>query len=153
MHHADPATLVISCAVRPGKSAAFARWVDDVGTAAKTADGIAGIVRLGQSDALQHLLLRFESEDALARFRAGHDYQALAARGDTLTVGVDQVATGRDVDVELPSDADASPWKRFVVTWLSVVPVLLIVSTVVRTLLPTTPPPLQIVASSLLLTS
>jgi antibiotic biosynthesis monooxygenase (ABM) superfamily enzyme len=153
MHASRPATLVLSRAVRPGKADAFARWIDELSAAARAADGFAGIVRLGQTDALQHLLLRFEDDATLARFRASAGYRALAEHGDELTVGIDQVATGRDVDIELPSDASASPWKRFIVTWLSVLPVLLLVSTVVRTLLPALPPPVQIIISSLLLTS
>ena len=153
MHVPCPATLVISRAVKPGKVEEFGRWMDDVCAAANAADGCAGIVRLGQTDALQHLLLRFASSESLDRFRSGERYRTLEVRDDELTVGIAQVARGRDVDVELPSDASASPWKRFIVTWASVLPVLLVVSTVIRTLMPTVPPPLQIIISSLLLTS
>lgn len=153
MDDARPATLVISRAVLPGKAEAFTRWIEELSAAASAAEGFSGLVRLGQTDALQHLLLRFADRAALDRFRASAAYRALAARGDELTVGTDQVASGRDVDIELPSDASASPWKRFIVTWLSVLPVLLIVSTIVRALLPTLPSPVQIIVSSLLLTS
>jgi len=146
-------TLIVSHAVRPGKTDDFAQWIEEVSDVAKRAPGFCGIVRLGQTNALRHLLLRFTSRDDLERFRAGDRYQLLERRARDLTIGIDQVADGRDVDIELPSDASVARWKRFLVTWLSVLPVLLIVSTTIRALLPTVPPPVQVIVSSLCLTS
>ncbi|WP_375273260.1 hypothetical protein [Sphingomonas sp.] len=110
-------------------------------------------MRLGQTNALRDLLLPFASREDLERFRAGETYQLLERRARDLTIGVDQVTDGREVDIELPSDASAARWKRFLVIWLSVLPVLLVVSTGVRALLPTLPAPVQIIVSSLCLTA
>jgi len=153
MQDNNPSTLIVSHAVRPGKTEEFARWIEEVSDVAKRAPGFCDIVRLGQTNALRHLLLRFASRDDLERFRAGETFQRLERRARDLTTGIDQVADGCDVDVRLPSDASAAPWKRFLVTWLSVLPVLLVVSTAIRALLPTVPPPVQVTVSSLCLTS
>ncbi|WP_294190131.1 hypothetical protein [uncultured Sphingomonas sp.] len=122
-------------------------------TTAEAANGFAGSVRLGQTNALQHLLYRFRSRALLDAFRASEAFKTLVAEGEKLATGLDQVEDGRRVEIDLPSDASASPWKRFVVTWLSVLPVLLMVSTAARKLLPFLPAPLQVVASSLVLKS
>jgi antibiotic biosynthesis monooxygenase (ABM) superfamily enzyme len=57
------------------------------------------------------------------------------------------------VQFDLPSDASAAKWKRFVTTWLAVFPVLLAISSLTRWLLEDWPPLLQLIPSSLMLTA
>lgn len=153
MDDAQPATLILSRAVKPGKTDALRHWMEDVTATTEAAEGFAGSLRLGQTNALQHLVYRFRSRALLDTFRASDAFKTLLAEGEKLATGLDQVENGRRVEIDLPSDASASPWKRFVVTWLSVLPVLLVVSTAARKLLPFLPAPLQVAVSSLVLTS
>lgn len=125
-----PATLVLSRAVKPGRIDALRHRMDEMTAAAASAEGFAGSVRMAQTDALQYLLCRFHSRALLDRFRESGAYAALITRGEALATGLDQVEEGRRVRIELPRDAAA--WKRFLVTWLSVLPILLVVGTAAR---------------------
>lgn len=79
--------------------------------------------------------------------------RAHVAKADRFSTALRQIDIGDGVAFDLPSDASASKWKRFVTTWLTVFPVLLVVSLTVRSVLKEAPLPLQLVPSSLLLTA
>ncbi|WP_019517035.1 hypothetical protein [Sphingomonas sp. Mn802worker] len=144
---------MLSRAVKPGSTDALHGWIKGMTDVAAAADGFAGAVRLKQSKALQHLLIRFGARASLEQFRESQGFGALQRRGAVLASGLDQVEDSNRVTIELPSDASASPWKGLVVTWLSVLPVLRLVSTPAREVLPFLAPPLQVVVSSIVLTA
>ena len=77
------------------------------------------------------------------------------AIADGFSTALCQTGTGNGVAFELPSNASASKWKRFVTTWLTVFPVLLIINLAVRTALKDAPLQLQLqlLPSSLMLTA
>jgi antibiotic biosynthesis monooxygenase (ABM) superfamily enzyme len=79
--------------------------------------------------------------------------RAHVAIADRFSTALRQLEVGDDVTFDLPSDASASKWKRFLTTWLTVFPVLLVISMLVRTALKDAPLPLQLLPSSLLLTA
>ncbi len=153
---ADPpqtATVVTSRAIRAGHEQDFERWAAALNALAEAAPGYRAAIRLGQTAGFQHLLFRF---DDCASAEAWHDSDSVRAHvaiADRWSTALRQIQSGDRIAFELPSDASASKWKRFVTTWLTVFPVLLLVSLGVRTLLKDAPLPLQLLPSSLLLTA
>lgn len=147
------ATVVISRAIRAGREDAFDTWVERIERDARSADGHLASLRLGQTAGLQHLIFRFDDRNSAVAWQGGKDFRRLTEEADTFSVGLDQTKLGDPVCFELPSDASAAKWKRFVTTWIAVFPILLAISTVVRWLLQDVPPALQLVPSSLMLTA
>lgn len=147
------ATIVTSRAIRAGYEEDFERWVEKLNRLARAAPGYRAAIRLGQTAGFQHLLFRFEDRDAVEAWHKDAELSEHLAIADCFSTALRQTDSGNDVTFELPSDASASKWKRFVTTWLTVFPVLLIISLVVRTALKGAPLPLQLLPSSLLLTA
>lgn len=153
---ADPdqtATIVTSRAIRAGHEEEFEGWVEELNRLALAAPGYRAAIRLGQTAGFQHLLFRFDNQSAADRWQADTALKAHVAAADTFSTALTQTDAGNRVTFELPSDASASKWKRFATTWLTVFPVLLIISFVVRMVVKGAPLPLQLLPSSLLLTA
>ena len=153
---ADPdqtATIVTSRAIRAGREEEFERWVETLGHLARVAPGYRAAIRLGQTAGFQHLLFRFDDQASVDTWQADPALVAHVAIADGFSTSLRQIEVGDGVAFELPSDASASKWKRFVTTWLAVFPVLLAVSLTVRALLQDAPVPLQLLPSSLILTA
>jgi antibiotic biosynthesis monooxygenase (ABM) superfamily enzyme len=148
-----PAAFVISRVMRPGHEEAYGSWVDRVIAAAQVDGGFMSAVRLDQAGSLHHLVLHFDERPSLERWWEGATYIALASEADAFSVGLDQNDSGSVMGFDLPSEVAAKKWKTALVTWLGVVPTLLIVSSVVAWALPDVPRVLQQIVSSVLLTS
>lgn len=147
------ATIVTSRAIRAGHEQDFERWVAELNRLACAAPGYRAAIRLGQTAGFQHLLFRFDDRTAAEAWHDDGQVRAHVAIADRFSTALRQIDVGDGVTFELPSDASASKWKRFVATWLTVFPVLLIISLVVRTALRDALLPLQLLPSSLLLTA
>ncbi|MCT8003383.1 hypothetical protein NZL82_16020 [Sphingomonas sanguinis] len=153
---ADPeqtATVITSRAIRAGHEQEFERWVTELDRLARAAPGFRAAIRLGQTAGFQHLLFRFDDREAADAWHNDKPVVAHVAVADRFSTALRQTETGTSVTFDLPSDASASKWKRFVTTWLAVFPVLLAISLAVRTVLRDAPLPLQLLPSSLLLTA
>ena len=153
---ADPdhtITIVTSRAIRAGREQDFEQWVGELNRLARAAPGYRAAIRLGQTAGFQHLLFRFDDQDTADAWQADRAFRAHVAVADAYSTALRQVKAGDGVAFELPSDASASKWKRFVTTWLTVFPVLLLISLAVRTVLNDAPLPLQLLPSSLILTA
>ncbi|MBD8680135.1 antibiotic biosynthesis monooxygenase [Sphingomonas sp. CFBP 13720] len=153
---ADPdqtVTVVTSRAIRAGHEEDFEQWVKELNRLAHAAPGYRAAIRLGQTAGFQHLLFRFDDQDAVDAWQADNALKAHAAAADAYSTMLRQTSEGDAVAFDLPSDASASKWKRFVTTWLTVFPILLVISTIVRTVLKDAPLPLQLLPSSLILTA
>ena len=153
---ADPeqtTTVVVSRAIRAGREQDFERWGAELNRLARAAPGYRAAIRLGQTAGFQHLLFRFDDQGAADAWHADPATRAHVAVADEYSNALRQSDTGDGVAFELPSDASASKWKRFITTWLTVFPVLLVISLTVRTILKDAPLPLQLLPSSLLLTA
>lgn len=153
---ADPAqttTVVTSRAIRAGREAEFDRWVDELNRLARAAPGYRAAIRFGQTAGFQHLLFRFDDRDTAQAWQADAALRAHVAIADGYSTALRQSHAGDNVTFELPSDASASKWKRFVTTWLAVFPLLLVINLVTRSSLKGAPLPLQLLPSSLLLTA
>ncbi|WP_375421887.1 hypothetical protein [uncultured Sphingomonas sp.] len=145
--------MVTSRAIRAGREEDFERWVEELNRLARAAPGYRTAIRLGQTAGFQHLLFRFDDVAAAERWQADETLCAHVAVADSYSTALRQTAAGDGVAFELPSDASASKWKRFITTWLTVFPVLLVISMAVRTVLKDAPVPLQLLPSSLILTA
>ena len=147
------ATIVTSRAIRAGHEQDFERWVEELNRLARVAPGYLAAIRLGQTAGFQHLLFRFDDRAAADTWHDDPKMRAHVAIADRFSTALRQLEVGDGVIFDLPSDASASKWKRFVTTWLTVFPVLLIISMMVRAALKDAPLPLQLLPSSLLLTA
>ncbi len=148
-----PAAFVISRVMRPGDEDAYDPWAARVIAAGQADERFVSAVRLDQPGALHHLVLQFADAAALKHWSEQEAYRALASEADTFSVGLDQNDTGAIMCFDLPSEVAAKKWKTALVTWLGVVPTLLIVSSVVARALPDVPRVVQQIISSVLLTS
>jgi hypothetical protein len=151
--NALPGTVISSRAIKAGAEARFEPWADRLNKAAQDASGYLAGMRLGQTQGLQHLVFRFRTEAEAQAWRTGATFKELASEADAFSVGLDQVNSGDPAQFEVPGDASAAKWKRFVTTWIAVFPVLLAISSLVRWLLDEWPPALQLIPSSLMLTA
>jgi antibiotic biosynthesis monooxygenase (ABM) superfamily enzyme len=147
------ATIVTSRDIRAGHEQDFERWVEELNRHARAAPGYRAAIRLGQTAGFQHLLFRFDDRAAADSWHDNPKMRAHVAIADRFSTALRQLEVGDGVTFDLPSDASASKWKRFVTTWLTVFPVLLVISMLVRTALKDAPLPLQLLPSSLLLTA
>lgn len=147
------ATVITSRAIRAGHEQDFERWVQRLNVLASAAPGYRAAIRLGQTAGFQHLLFRFDDVAAAEAWQHSDAVMAHAAVADGFSTALRQIDSGNRVVFDVPSDASASKWKRFVTTWLAVFPVLLLVSSVVRMVLTDVALPFQLVPSSLILTA
>lgn len=146
-------TIVFSRSISAGREQDFDAWVEELYRLARAAPAYRAAIRLGQTAGFQHLLFRFENARAAELWQEETPVKAHIAIADSFSTALSQTRTGDNVRFELPSDASASKWKRFLTTWLAVFPVLLVVSLAFRMLLKDVPQPLQLLPSSLLLTA
>ncbi len=153
---ADPdqtVTIVTSRAIRAGHEEDFERWVAELNRLARAAPGYRAAIRLGQTAGFHHLIFRFDDQRTAEAWQTDAALRAHVAVADGYSTALRQDKPGNAVVFELPSDASASKWKRFVTTWMAVFPILLVVSWVVRVALHDAPLPLQLLPSSLILTA
>jgi len=149
----SPAAFVMSRVMRPGHDAEYDPWARRLLAAAQADACFVAAVRLDQAGGLHHLLLHFAGPDALRRWLDQPAYGELCREAEAFSVGLDQRDDGAVVGFTLPSEVAAKKWRTALVTWLGVVPTLLIVSAVVGWALPGVPRILQQILSSIVLTA
>jgi len=148
---AQPATMVATRVVPAADEQAFERWADGMTSAATATPGSCGSIRLKQAGGLGHLIYRFADTDALDRWRQSPGYRAAMADGECFPVELRQCEEGRAVDFTIPAESSASTIKSAALTWVTVFPVLLLVSTGVRSIAGGLPQPVQLLISSLIM--
>lgn len=139
--------------MRPGREKDYRSWVEQVLAAAQAHAGFVSAVRLGQAGGLHHLVLQFADPAAARDWRGQDRYVALARQADGFSVGLDQHDDGTVAAFDLPSEAAARKWKTAIVTWIGVVPTLLVVSGAIGWAFPGLPRIVQQILSSVLLTA
>ena len=149
----NPATLVESLAIHPARTDQFDNWVQAYLEALNQAGGHGGTLRLEQAAGLHHFVSRFNSEADLNAWRRSAVYRKLCEERMQCSAGLVQHGTGTALCFALPSEATARKWKRFLIVWASVLPVLLVLNTSVRTVLPGLPPIVQLCITSPILTA
>lgn len=146
-------TVATSRAIRAGYENDFQVWAEELCRLARTATGYRAAIRLGQTAGFQHLLLRFDNQDAADTWMKDPPVIEHVVIANRYSTGLLQIEAGNEVAFELPSDATASKWKRFATTWVTVFPVLLFMTSMIRMILNGVPASLQLLLSSLLLTA
>lgn len=144
-------SLVVTRVVRKGKEDAFRRWSDQLGEHARGAPGHCEELLLEQSGGIYHLMQRFSSRGDLEAWRADGTYARLMEEGDRFSTSREQTLDSKQTSVRLPSEADGPKWKRFVMTWLAVLPIILAVNAALDALPVQLPGPARSAASSLVM--
>jgi uncharacterized protein len=144
----DPATLVATRVVPVHKVDAFNSWASRSQAAACEAPGARGTLRLEQAGGLVHLIYRFADTAALDAWTGSDAYRRLQQEGEGFPVELRQQAQGRTVAFDIPAESAASKLKTFVLTWVTVLPVLLAANTATRAIAGDLPPPVQLLISS-----
>lgn len=139
--------------MRPGCSRQYEPWAERVAAVAQAAAGFASMVRLDQEGGMHHLLLHFDDADALHGWCGSDAYAALREEADGFSVGLDQDNREAVARFLIPSEAAAKKWKTALVTWIAVIPTLLVLSSLVERVLPNASPVVQKIVSSGLLTA
>ena len=148
----SPVTVVTSHVVSAAHVEDFRRWVHAVDAAAGSAEGHRGNVRLEQPDGLYHVIMQFDTREQLHRWEASPDHARLQAEGERFAIRRRQDASGTDSWFRIASDASAAKWRRALMTWVLIFPLLLLLN-LATSAFPQVPQPLRLAVSSLLLTA
>lgn len=132
-------TLVVTRVLAKGTEDKFRDWSDRVDRSAANAHGHRGCVRIEQTGGLFHTLQRFVSANTLAAWQHSNEFAKLMHEGDQFSTPRVQEVPGPQAAVRLPSDGDGPKWKLFLMSWIGVLPLVLLFNGAVQ-LLPQQPP-------------
>lgn len=121
-------TLINSRVVAARREDAFRAWAERLGAAAEAHPGFAGALRIVQTGGIFHLAHRFESAEALRAWETSSARRRLDEEAHAFSTPRREVVEGDLPWVQLPSEADAPKWKRFLMTWAAALPVALAMS-------------------------
>jgi antibiotic biosynthesis monooxygenase (ABM) superfamily enzyme len=132
-------TLVVTRVLAKGAEDAFRNWSARVDRSAALAGDHRGSERIEQTGGLFHSFQRFASSGALASWQQSEEYSRLMREGDRFSTPRVQEVTGNSTVIRLPSDGDGPKWKLFLMSWVGVLPLVLLFNGSVQ-LLPQQPP-------------
>src|SRR5216683_3769527 len=139
----EPVKIVLERRVRPGAEAQFERWARSFMAAASRFPGLQGSSVFNFSSTGDYLiLLRFASQPHLEHWRRAPEVVALCRQVDSISSTADrhQVKTGLETWFAVPSRsvAPAVPprWKMALVTWLALLPQVILLSLLIPAALP-----------------
>lgn len=132
-------TLVVTRVLAKGSEDAFRDWSAQVDRSAARVNGHRGSDRIEQTGGLFHTFQRFASSDALASWQQSDDFSRLMREGDRFSTPRVQEVTGNNTVIRLPSDGDGPKWKLFLMSWVGVLPLVLLFNGAIQ-LLPQQPP-------------
>ena len=148
-----PVTVVATRVVTKGCEDAFQDWANRSDAAVRAHDGHRGNVRLEQAGGVFHLVYQFESRNQLDAWEQSDCFRTLAAEADDFSISRRQTKPGRDAFFYLSGDADAAKWKRFVMTWAAVLPLILALNGLLALLPFELPMPVRLGLSSLVMSA
>lgn len=133
---AQPAKLILERRVRPGSEQIFEAWIRELMEATTRSHALEGSSVLTTQTGEYVILLRFTSPEELERWQRSPEMLALLARGDRhATAGDRIVRTGFETWFTLPGlpapAAAPPPWKMALVTWLALVPQVIVLAKLV----------------------
>ena len=153
MSQRSPITVVDTLVLHKGAGGDFAAWLDAFAAALRDQPGHDGaVVRLDQPGGLVHLLHRFADRATFDAWIASDRRHALAIAADRFAISRRQASAHASPRFALPGEASAAKWKRIVVSWTTVFPLLLTTSYASQALVPDWPRPLTLALSSLAIT-
>jgi uncharacterized protein len=128
---AEPVKIVLERRVRPGAKDPFEAWVRDVVATASRSGTLQGSSVLSRDDDY-FVLLRFASQQDLARWQSSPEVTDLLTKGDALATSPSLapcVKTGLETWFTvpgMPTPTHAPPrWKMALVTWLALMPLVI----------------------------
>lgn len=137
-----PVKLVLERRAKPGAQDAFELWVKELMEVAAQSPTLQGSSVLTAGGGEYFILLRFASQDDLDRWQSLPKVAELLRQGESLATAPDQpiVRTGLETWFTLPglpAPPVAPPkWKMAAVTWLTLLPQVLLLSFVIPKELP-----------------
>jgi antibiotic biosynthesis monooxygenase (ABM) superfamily enzyme len=137
-----PVKIVLERRARPGEKESFERWVEELVALAGRSGALQGSSVLTTGGGEYFILLRFASQGDLERWQASPEVVSLLGRGDTLAIAADQpvVQTGLETWFTLPGlPVPPTPpprWKMALMTWLALLPQVIVLSFLVPAELP-----------------
>lgn len=150
----QPVTVVSTRVITAGQEGAFEQWLTTVRAALHAQPDRAGdAVVLEQPGGIVHLLYRFADEGASAAWLESERYRRLEAGADVFSIHRQQQRSGPDPRLTLPSEASAPKWKRALMTWAIVFPLLLVLSYATQAALASWPKPVTLALSSMVMTA
>ncbi|RDE06556.1 hypothetical protein [Sphingomonas aracearum] len=149
----EPATHLASCIVKASSEDAFREWADRLEKQAATCPGFRQTLRLEQAGGLVHLLTIFDDAEALRRWQAHPATLALMRGGRAHAAMREDTAQASAARFALPAEASGAKWRRFLVTWLAVFPILLVLNGLLQLLPVRLPMFARLAISSPLLTA
>src|SRR3954463_2294071 len=148
-----PVTVVVTRVVRPNKEDEFARWADEVDSAAARFDGHLGGVRLHDAQGMNHLIYQFDSEEHLKAWEASPRRRELLREGDQYSKPERSTSQGLHTWFDIPGSSVSQRWKNFLLTWAAAYPILLVLNLGLTALVPQLPRPLSLGITSGILTA
>lgn len=152
---AEPVTVVISRLVRPGREQDYEDWIRQVGDLLAGFEGSDGftVLRPGEHHPGPEyvLVLRFDDEEAVQRWKRSEPRQRWIARLPELTIDTTawEQQSGLETWFTLPGRAvPTGPpprWKQALLTTFGLVPLLLVSDVTLGRLLGDLPAPLRII--------
>jgi len=139
----EPIKIVLERRVRPGAQAQFEGWVKKFMETASRRPGLQGSSVLTSASSGEYfILLRFESQAHLDRWQSSPEVDALLKEAELLSVAPERVhvKTGLETWFTLPgvpAPPTAPPeWKMALVTWLALLPQVIVLSYLIPARLP-----------------
>ena len=131
----EPAKIVLERRVKPDGAQAFDEWLHRVLQSAAATTSLQGSSVLTTGNGEYFVLLRFASEGDLHRWQRAPDVVSLMAEGDRYaTARAPELRTGLETWFTLPGMAAEKPppkWKMALVTWLALVPQVIVLAQLV----------------------
>jgi hypothetical protein len=137
----EPVKIVLERRVRPGAKEAFERWVEELLAMASRSSALQGSSVLTANGGEYFILLRFASQAELDRWQASPEVAEHLGRGDAHALAPDQpvVQSGLETWFTLPGvPAPVAPpkWKMALVTWLALLPQVILLGFLIPAALP-----------------
>lgn len=137
----NPVKIVLERRVRPGAKESFERWVEELIALANQSGALEGSSVLTAGGGEYFILLRFASQAELDRWQASPEIVAHLGKGDAHAIAVDQpvVQTGLETWFTLPGIPAPVPprkWKMALMTWLALLPQVILLGFVIPAELP-----------------
>jgi len=151
----DAVTLVISRTPHPGRDEELGVWCEDVVREAVKKPGHlgAGVLRPAAPGGAWTVVARYESQQALAAWRASPELARALARVEALADAPRVLERhGLEPFFETPQQLDAPRvpprWKMAVATWIAIYPMILGLSVLTGPILGALPIPLRLLATT-----
>lgn len=145
-------TSVVTRIVAHKRNEDHDRWAERLDRALAQAPGHVATLRLEQDGGVVHRVTRFDSAEHLAAWRESDVARRLNEEAEGFSNARRQDASGPVATFRLPGEASGAKWKKWLLTWCAVFPVLLALNGLVS-LIPGLPSLARLAITSPILTA